>query len=142
MSKLSLIHAAVAFVACTSILATPALAHLLGNLGLLGGGLGVVNVNQCLNVVLGVPGCLHELIYSALSLQARLLDPACCKAFLQIDESCWPKVFPLSSAFLPSLDSYCTGIQGVSQTPPPPCTSTDGAGNDPTEEGDGDDDSD
>ncbi|KAL0427245.1 UNVERIFIED_CONTAM: hypothetical protein Slati_2899300 [Sesamum latifolium] len=108
MSKPTLIHA-VAFIACTSILATPGLAHLLGNLGFLGGGLGVVNVNQCLNVVLGMPGCLHKLIYSALSLQSRLLEPACCKAFLQIDQSCWPKVFPLRSAFVPSLQSYCTG---------------------------------
>ncbi|KAK4431794.1 hypothetical protein Salat_0941500 [Sesamum alatum] len=141
MSKPSLIHALV-FIACTSALATSGLAHLLDNLGFLGGGGGVVKVNQCLNVVLGVRGCLRELIFYVLSLQPRLLDPACCKAFLQIDEGCWPKVFPLNSASLPSVESYCTGIQGRSQTPPPPCTTTDGEDSDSTEEGGGDGDGD
>ncbi|KAI3446843.1 hypothetical protein Pfo_003508 [Paulownia fortunei] len=122
MSKPSLLHV-IALIACTSILATPALAHLLGDLGLLGGGLGLPDVQQCLTSIFGVRGCLHELIFSVLSLQPQLLGPACCKAFLQIDESCWPKVFPLNPAFPPTLKDYCVVIQDSPQTPPPPCTS-------------------
>ncbi|PIN22220.1 hypothetical protein CDL12_05069 [Handroanthus impetiginosus] len=115
MSKQGLIQAYL-LVTCISILATPALSHLLGDLGLLGD---APKIKECLKSVFGVRGCIHEIIFSVLSLQPRLLGPACCKAFLQIDENCWPKVFPLNPTFPPLLKSYCVKTEG------PSCSASD-----------------
>ncbi|PIN22222.1 hypothetical protein CDL12_05071 [Handroanthus impetiginosus] len=67
-------------------------------------------------------GCLHEFTSSILTLQPRLVGPLCCKAFLRIDESCWPKIFPVNLAFPHSLKNYCVVLQGLPQALPPSYT--------------------
>lgn len=121
MSKLSL-HLILALIATASVLATPAAAKFLGDLGLFGGGLFFPEAQQCLNGIFSVRGCLHELLFSVLTLQPRLLGPTCCTAVLQIDDSCWPKMIPLDSAFPSSLKNFCLAS---APPPPPPCSSGD-----------------
>ncbi|GFP94021.1 hypothetical protein PHJA_001546500 [Phtheirospermum japonicum] len=119
MSKSSVL---LTLILCTSTLATPTKAHLLGGLGLDGGSLGLPDIQQCLASILGAPGCLNELILSVVNLQPQLLGPACCKAFLQIDENCWPKIFLWNLGFPPSLKNYCMTIQDSPPASPPPRT--------------------
>ncbi|KAL7134602.1 hypothetical protein ABFS83_11G038400 [Erythranthe nasuta] len=128
MSKPSYLHVFAVIIVCTTILATPSAADLLSDLGLIGGGLGLPDVRQCLAGIFEVHGCLHELIFSVLSLQPRLVGPTCCSAFLQIDEGCLPKVFPLHPEFTSLLQNYCLSVIDGSvklPPPPPPCDSGD-----------------
>ncbi|GFQ05764.1 hypothetical protein PHJA_002720500 [Phtheirospermum japonicum] len=115
-SVLLLLLQAVTLILCTST--TLAITHsLVGRLGELD--LALPDVQQCLSTILGVPGCLNQLIDSGLRLQPQLLGPPCCKAFLQIDQNCWAKMFPLNPGFPPSLKEYCLGLPAAQ---PPPNT--------------------
>ncbi|GFP80801.1 hypothetical protein PHJA_000223400, partial [Phtheirospermum japonicum] len=107
-----LLEAVALIVCCASTLV--AVTHSVGELDL-----ELPDVQQCLSPILAVPGCLNQLIDSSLTLQPQLLGPPCCNAFLQIDQNCWPKMFPLNPAFPPSLKYYCLGL-------PPPRPDTPG----------------
>ncbi|CAN4077204.1 unnamed protein product [Withania somnifera] len=69
------------------------------------------DISKCLASVLNVPGCVEEIITSFLSIKLRLIGPQCCKAVLDIEDSCLPKIFPFSSIFPLTLKSFCS-IQG------------------------------
>ena len=74
------------------------------------------DISKCLASVLNVPGCVEEILTSFLKVQFRLIGPQCCKAALEIEDSCWPKILPFSSIFPLTLKSFCS-IQG--SLPPP-----------------------
>lgn len=98
MCRLSFLHALV-------LIAT--IVHLPGVLGFFGGGVGLPDVQNCLSSILGVSGCFQELMSSALSGGTRSIGAACCKAFLDIDEGCWPKIFPSVSFPLHLIKNHC-----------------------------------
>ncbi|CAK9147608.1 unnamed protein product [Ilex paraguariensis] len=112
---------------CISMLAAPIFAHDLpgGGLGGLRGGpwgglgdpLGGLGNGQCLASLNGVHGCIQDVLISILTLQFRLIGPACCQAIVNIDDNCWPKVLPLSPIF--PLRNYCTEIVIVPRFPQP-----------------------
>nr|XP_009782409.1 PREDICTED: uncharacterized protein LOC104231154 [Nicotiana sylvestris] len=111
---------------CISIEVCPSIAQLLGGGLLPDSGPGQVDnglfpdISKCLASVLNVPGCVEEILTSFLSIRFRLIGPQCCKAALDIEERCWPKIFPLSSLFPLTLRSFCS-IQGsLPPTFPPP----------------------
>ncbi|CAK9180994.1 unnamed protein product [Ilex paraguariensis] len=130
---------------CISMLAAPIFAHDLpggglggfrggpsgpgGRLGGLGGGfggqwgglgdpLGGLGNGQCLASLNGVHGCVQDVLVSILTLQFRLIGPACCQAIVNIDDNCWPKVLPVSPIF--PLINYCTEIVPRFPQPTPP----------------------
>ncbi|CAN4075817.1 unnamed protein product [Withania somnifera] len=69
------------------------------------------DISKCLASVLNVPGCVEEIITSFFSIKFQLIGPQCCKAVLDIEDSCLPKIFPFSSIFPLTLQSFCS-IQG------------------------------
>ncbi|XP_059315532.1 uncharacterized protein LOC132066186 [Lycium ferocissimum] len=107
---------------CISMEVSPSVSQVLGGGGLLpglGGQVGnspLPDIPKCLAMVLNVPGCAEEIITSFLSTQPRLIGPQCCKAALEFEDSCLPKIFPLSSLFPFTIRSFCP-IQG--SLPPP-----------------------
>ncbi|MCD7472387.1 hypothetical protein HAX54_013617 [Datura stramonium] len=118
---------------CISIQFSPSVAQLLGGGGLLPGSGGQVgndllpDISKCVASVLNVPGCIEEILTSFLSIQLRLIGPQCCKAILDIEDSCWPKIFPLSSLFPLTIRSFCS-IQGsLPPTSPQPLVPNNGA---------------
>ncbi|KAK0574659.1 hypothetical protein LWI29_026830 [Acer saccharum] len=80
------------------------------------------NVAKCLSTLQSVQGCVQEIITSFLSHQVKLIGPACCKALNEVDDNCWPKVFPLDPFFPTLLKNYCATVVpgGASPTPTPP----------------------
>ncbi|XP_059315540.1 uncharacterized protein LOC132066194 [Lycium ferocissimum] len=98
---------------CMSIEVSPSVSQSLGGGGLLpglGGQIGndlLPDIPKCLATVLNVPGCVEEIITSFLSIQLRLISPQCCKAALEFEDSCLPKIFPLSSLFPFTIRSLC-----------------------------------
>lgn len=106
---------------CISIKISPSISQLHGEGGggggLLPGSEGQVDnvlfpdISKCVTSVLNVPGCVEEIVTSFLRVQPRLIGPQCCKAVLDIHDSCWPKIFPFSSLFPLTLKSFCS-IQG------------------------------
>ncbi|MCD7472389.1 hypothetical protein HAX54_013619 [Datura stramonium] len=102
---------------CIFVEISPGVSQLLGGGGLLPGLGGQVDngllpdISKCLASVLNIPGCVEEIITSFLSIQPRLIGPQCCKAALDIEDSCWPKILPFSSLFRLTLGSFCS-IQG------------------------------
>ncbi|KAK4376522.1 hypothetical protein RND71_002818 [Anisodus tanguticus] len=109
---------------CISIEVSPSVSQLLGGGDLLPGLGDHVNngllpdIPKCLASVLNVPGCVEEIITSFLSIQPRLIGPQCCKAALEFEDNCLPKIFPLSSLFPFTLRSFCPN-QGTLPRPSP-----------------------
>ncbi|GER37716.1 ECA1 gametogenesis related family protein [Striga asiatica] len=110
-------------------------ATLIAGLGLEAGSLKLPKIQQCAGSIMAVPDCLNSIIFSALSLNPQQVGPTCCQAFLQIDQSCWPKLFILNPTFPSSLKDCCVGIQNsppkvpslpLPLPPPPPSPCSDG----------------
>ncbi|KAL5786336.1 hypothetical protein ACOSQ2_008728 [Xanthoceras sorbifolium] len=88
------------------------------------------DIQKCLSTLQNVQGCVQEIITSFLSHQVQLIGPACCKALNEVDDKCWPKVFPLDPFFPPLLKNYCaTVVPGASPTPTPPVRARQVLGN-------------
>ncbi|PHU02182.1 hypothetical protein BC332_27433 [Capsicum chinense] len=109
---------------CISIEVSPSVSQLLG-VGDLLPGPGVAfpdilisfpDISKCLESAINVPGCVEEILTSFLKVQYRLIGPQCCKAALDIEDSCWIKILPFSSIFPLTLKSFCS-IEG--SFPPP-----------------------
>ncbi|KAF6160077.1 hypothetical protein GIB67_025740 [Kingdonia uniflora] len=67
-----------------------------------------IQVQQCLSSLQSVEGCVQEVITSFLSFQVRLVGPVCCKAIVELKDSCWPKIFLLNPYFPPMVKKYCS----------------------------------
>ncbi|KAH6772386.1 hypothetical protein C2S51_010790 [Perilla frutescens var. frutescens] len=135
MSKIcSLVHA-FALIACICVVAPPSLANLAGGVeGWFEGG----GVRQCLGSMVGVGGCIEEVMSSVMRVEAGLVGAACCNAFLQIDQSCWPKMFPFTITFPSQLKNHCLNLPH--HTPPfPSCSYEDADDHDDDDNDDCDD---
>ncbi|KAG8372676.1 hypothetical protein BUALT_Bualt12G0091400 [Buddleja alternifolia] len=117
------------FISIATALNIPDLSNGIGGLGFLPGlggtsppstiG-GLPEITGCLTAVTSVPGCAEELLSSVLTLQIQLLSPSCCGALLQVEENCWPKIFPLNPLFPSTLKTFCTSVQALPVAPTPP----------------------
>ncbi|KAJ4709099.1 ECA1 gametogenesis related family protein [Melia azedarach] len=75
-------------------------------------------VIQCWSSLVNIEGCAWEIYWSVfITQQFDNIGPSCCKAYLEIDAKCWPKMFPFNPFFPPLLKDYCTRI-----APPTPST--------------------
>ncbi|KAG5564278.1 hypothetical protein RHGRI_000471 [Rhododendron griersonianum] len=103
MTRAATLYSVSLLAACVSILVGPTDEFLFGP-GLGGLGLG----NDCWAYLRGARGCgLQTVVNSFVKAQPELMGPDCCRAFLDADDKCWPKVFPLNPFFPPTLKSYC-----------------------------------
>ena len=69
------------------------------------------DVLKCWSSLTGVSGCAMQIFQSVFSLQFGRIGADCCKAFLAIEDSCLPKMFPLTPFFPPMLRNICA-LQG------------------------------
>ncbi|XP_056857929.1 uncharacterized protein LOC130507233 [Raphanus sativus] len=60
---------------------------------------GLPDVAKCWSSVMNVPGCIIEIYTSLLTGKFGHIGPACCKAFLEAEANCLPKV-PIYPLFL------------------------------------------
>ncbi|PRQ50250.1 putative Prolamin-like domain-containing protein [Rosa chinensis] len=63
---------------------------------------------KCWSSLTNISGCALEVLRSIFSLQFGNIGPNCCKAFLGLEESCWPRMFPSNPSFPPLLNNSCS----------------------------------
>ncbi|KAF8400709.1 hypothetical protein HHK36_014009 [Tetracentron sinense] len=64
-------------------------------------------IMQCWSSFTSIEGCVLEIYESVLKLQIGMIGPACCKAITEVNDKCWPKIFPINPDFPPMLKDYC-----------------------------------
>ncbi|KAJ4709100.1 ECA1 gametogenesis related family protein [Melia azedarach] len=73
------------------------------------GASGSGEVMQCWSSLVNIQGCAWEIYRSVFTQQFNNIGPSCCKAYLEVDAQCWPKMFPFNP-FFPLFKGYCTRI--------------------------------
>ncbi|EOA14651.1 hypothetical protein CARUB_v10027912mg [Capsella rubella] len=73
---------------------------------------GLPNITKCLSTVMNIPGCIAEISQSIVTGKFGNIGPACCKAFLEAEAKCIPKV-PVNPFFPPMLKEQCSRIAGA-----------------------------
>ena len=66
-------------------------------------------VAKCWSSLQNIPGCASE-IFTTILTGKFALGPACCKAFVEVDETCLRKLFPLFPSIPAFLKSSCTAV--------------------------------
>ncbi|KAG2255354.1 hypothetical protein Bca52824_074648 [Brassica carinata] len=74
---------------------------------------GLPDVAKCWSSVMDIPGCIIEIYTSILTGQFGHIGPSCCKAFLEAEANCLPKL-PFNPLF--PLKEQCSRI---ANTAPP-----------------------
>lgn len=64
--------------------------------------------NKCWSSLRGIEGCANGILRARFGNRFVFISPACCKAFIAIDEHCWPKMFPFVPFFPPFINRTCT----------------------------------
>lgn len=100
-------YSIVLILACVALMAAPGLSTFCNKNGL-------YFRQDCLSTLQNIHGCALEIITCFLSNRVHLIGAACCKAFNEVDDKCWPKVFPF---FPPLLKNHCGTIMKIN-TPP------------------------
>ncbi|KAJ4705117.1 ECA1 gametogenesis related family protein [Melia azedarach] len=73
----------------------------------------VQGADKCWQSLRSIPGCFRE-IYGSLSHdQIGKIGLFCCSAINQVNDGCWPKIFPLNPSFPSLLKNFC-----VAPSPP------------------------
>ncbi|XP_019093463.1 PREDICTED: uncharacterized protein LOC109129568 [Camelina sativa] len=60
---------------------------------------GLPYITKCWSVVMDIPGCATEIAQSIFTGKFNNIGPACCKAFLDAEANCMPKI-PFNQFFL------------------------------------------
>lgn len=76
---------------------------------------GLPDIIKCWSSVINIPGCIAQISQSIFTGQFGNIGPACCKAFLEAETNCIPKI-PFNPFFPPMLKEQCSRI--VDATPP------------------------
>ncbi|WRX33066.1 Prolamin-like domain - like 10 [Theobroma cacao] len=66
------------------------------------------DIMQFWSSIMTTQGCAWEIYRSPFSGQFGNTGPACCQAILSMQENCWPKMFPISPNFPPTLKDSCS----------------------------------
>ncbi|XP_024006376.1 uncharacterized protein LOC112082910 [Eutrema salsugineum] len=79
---------------------------------------GLPDITKCWSSVMNIPGCIAEISQSIFTGQFGHIGPACCKAVLEAEANCIPKI-PSNPFFPPPmLKEQCSKIAGAN----PPTT--------------------
>ncbi|CAA0407112.1 unnamed protein product [Arabidopsis thaliana] len=68
---------------------------------------GLPDITKCLSSVMDIPGCITEISQSIFIGKFGNLGPACCKAFLDAEANCMPKI-PFIPLFPLMLKEQCS----------------------------------
>ncbi|KAI3846671.1 hypothetical protein MKW92_039926 [Papaver armeniacum] len=87
------------------------------------------DIEKCWSTLVDIEGCKVEILNFLFTFQLRL-GPACCKAIINLSETCLPAVFssvsgwgigiPFNPAYPNVVKGYCASITGGKQSPPSP----------------------
>ncbi|KAK0574583.1 hypothetical protein LWI29_025812 [Acer saccharum] len=78
----------------------------------------VTEIIECWSSLADIEGCVSEIYQSILDTGLiGKIGLACCKAVTEINDKCWPKIFPFNPFFPPLLKSTCSTVSNVA--PPP-----------------------
>ncbi|RZC73281.1 hypothetical protein C5167_048761 [Papaver somniferum] len=87
------------------------------------------DIGKCWSALVDIEGCKAEILNFLFTFQLRL-GPACCKAIIDLSETCLPAVFsydwgwgigiPFNPAYPNVIKGYCASITGGKQSPPSP----------------------
>ncbi|EFH54837.1 predicted protein [Arabidopsis lyrata subsp. lyrata] len=78
---------------------------------------GLPDITKCWSSVMDIPGCIAEISQSIFIGKFGNIGPACCKAFLEAETNCIPKI-PFIPLFPPMLKEQCLKVTGAA----PPTT--------------------
>ncbi|PHT42468.1 hypothetical protein CQW23_16493 [Capsicum baccatum] len=86
--------------------------------------------DKCLATLRNTPGCIQEILGSLFKIPFHFngpigppfhsIGPQCCKVVRDIEDDCWPKIFPISPLFPLTLKEHCSSQgqgQGQDQAP-------------------------
>ncbi|EOA36609.1 hypothetical protein CARUB_v10011817mg [Capsella rubella] len=73
---------------------------------------GLPDIAKCWSSVMNIPGCITEISQAILTGKFGSIGPACCKAFLEGEANCMPKI-PFNPFFPPMLKEQCSKIAGA-----------------------------
>ncbi|KAB1208944.1 hypothetical protein CJ030_MR6G001697 [Morella rubra] len=75
-------------------------------------------IERCWSPLTTIEGCIADIYGSLSNSNFGAISPACCKAISQVDDNCWPKMFPFNPLFSPLLKSICASIgTGIAPAP-------------------------
>ncbi|XP_041004143.1 uncharacterized protein LOC121249509 [Juglans microcarpa x Juglans regia] len=75
------------------------------------------DIARCWSSLSSVEGCVSD-IYGSLSRgQFRGIGTACCRAITDVNDICWPQMFPFNPLFPPLLYGNCASIGGEARAP-------------------------
>ncbi|KAL1206558.1 hypothetical protein V5N11_027127 [Cardamine amara subsp. amara] len=75
-----------------------------------------IDLKPCFSSIINIPGCVSEIHKSIFTGKFGNIGPKCCKAFLDVDAKCWPKMFPLNPFFPRLLKNECSRINASDST--------------------------
>ncbi|XP_055822611.1 uncharacterized protein LOC129891325 [Solanum dulcamara] len=83
--------------------------------------------DKCLATLRNTPNCIQEILGALFKIPFHFIGPPfqsigpqCCKVVIDIEDNCWPKIFPISPLFPLTLKNLCnTQGQGQGQGQPP-----------------------
>ncbi|CAN8248228.1 unnamed protein product [Cochlearia groenlandica] len=102
---------------CSRITEAP-LAHTLPRIPTIPGfSLPVVDLTKCWSSIFAVKGCVTEIYKSVSTGKFGNVGPMCCKAFVDVDEKCWPQMFPMNPFFPRLLRNQCSRINSAATAP-------------------------
>ncbi|KAK7840967.1 hypothetical protein CFP56_016051 [Quercus suber] len=78
------------------------------------------DIQECWSSLLGVPGCLTDVMNSLFNGRVNFFGPACCKAITLVSDHCLPKLFPFNPTFHSTLKNICVTGSGVGGHAPSP----------------------
>ncbi|OMO61679.1 hypothetical protein COLO4_33374 [Corchorus olitorius] len=81
-----------------------------------------IDVQKCFSSLMSIQGCMLEIFTSVFGGQFGKIGPQCCKAITDINDGCWPKLFPLLNplTFLPMLKDNCGARSASASAAPSP----------------------
>ncbi|KAJ4708994.1 ECA1 gametogenesis related family protein [Melia azedarach] len=74
-------------------------------------------LRECWKSITNTEGCASEVYKSFTSGQTVGIGPVCCRAVTEINDKCWPKMFPFNPFFPPLLKNTCAKLNGAVPTP-------------------------
>ncbi|TQD99102.1 hypothetical protein C1H46_015303 [Malus baccata] len=69
-------------------------------------------IAKCRSSLQSIPGCAQEIITTIFTSKFSL-GPACCKAFVEVDEKCLLKLFPLFPSISALLKNNCAQVNAA-----------------------------
>ncbi|CAN8248237.1 unnamed protein product [Cochlearia groenlandica] len=76
-----------------------------------------VDLTKCWSSIFNVKGCVTEIYKSVSTGKFGNVQWMCCKAFKDVDEKCWPHMFPKNPFFPRLLKNECSRISSAATAP-------------------------